>query len=156
MTDAGAPVPHPSSSEPPQLAQRLAEAGDISLRMLAGAVGKRTFESLRSELPAAPDAHAVLHRAVLAERVEPEHLLQKGLAAQLEWVARGGRLAQPRLAFRSKRLLARLCAQMVISAIYAVLFLTTLFALKHHDPDWDVYRVLDWLRELGRGMGAGR
>lgn len=138
------------------MAQRLAEAGEISLRLLAGAVGKRTFEALRSQLPAASDAHAVLHQALTAERVEPAQLLQKGLAAQREWVARGGRIAQPRLAFRGKRLLAHLCAQLVVSAIYAALFLTTLFALKYHNPDWDVYRLLTWLRELGSGLWAGR
>lgn len=138
------------------MAQRLAEAGEISLRLLAGAVGKRTFEVLRSRLPTATDAHAVLHQAVAAEQVEPAQLLQKGLAAQREWVARGGRIAKPRLAARGKRLLAQLCAQLVVSAIYAVLFLTTLFALKYHDPDWDVYRLLTWLRELGSGLGAGR
>lgn len=156
MTDTGPSAPAAPSSEPSPTALRLAEAGEISLRLLAGAVGKRTFETLRSQLPTATDVHAVLHQALLAERVEPAQLLQKGLVAQREWVARGGRIAQPRLAFRGKRLLAQLCAQLVVTAIYAALFLATLFALKYRDPDWDVYRLLTWLRELGSGLGVGR
>ena len=130
------------------MAQRLAEAGEISVRLVAGAVGKRTFETLRSQLPAAADQHALLHQAVTAEPVEPASLLAKALAAQRDWVARGARVAPVRLAFRGKRLLAQLCAQLVISAIYAVLLLTVLLALKYHNDTWDVYRLLAW----GRGL----
>lgn len=130
------------------MAQRLAEAGEISVRLLANAVGKRTFETLRSQLPTASDPHAVLHQVVAAEPAEPASLLAKALAAQRDWVARGGRVAPVRLAFRGKRLLAQLCAQLVISAIYAALFLTALFALKYHNETWDVYRLLAWGREL--------
>jgi len=148
MNDSGAPVPVGPGSVPPSMAKRLAEAGEISLRLLAGAVGKRTFETLRNQLPAATDQHAVLHQAVTAEPVEPTSLLGKALAAQRDWVGRGGRVAPVRLAFRGKRLLAQLCAQLVISAIYATLFLTALLALRYHNDAWDVYRLLAWGRDL--------
>lgn len=130
------------------MAQRLAEAGEISVRLLAGVVGKRTFEALRSQLPAANDPHALLHRLVTASPAEPATLLARALPAQCDWVVRGGRVAPVRLAFRGKSLLAQLCAQLVISAIYAALFLTAMFALKYHNDAWDVYRLLAWGREL--------
>lgn len=132
------PVPNP----------QLAEAAAVSLRLLSGTVSKRTLDQLRQQLPQSPDPRATLHAAVLAEPVDEKVLLAKALSTQREWIARGGRWRGPSFGFRAKSLLARLCAQLVVTLLYALLFVATLLALKYRDPDWDLYRLLAWGREL--------
>lgn len=139
-TPANAPATSPSSP--------LAEAAAVSLRLLAGTVSKRTLDQLRQQLPQSPDPRAAIHAAVLAEPVDEKLLLTKALSTQREWIARGGRWRGPSLGFRAKSLLARLCAQLVVTALYLLLFVVALLALKYRDPDWDLYRLLTWGREL--------
>lgn len=141
------PSASPPGASAPGNAQ-LAEAAAVSLRLLAGTVSKRTFEQLRQTLPQSPDPRAALHAAVLAEPVDEKLLLGKALAVQREWIARGGRWRGPSFGFRAKSLLARLCAQLVVTLLYLLLFVAALLALKYRDADWDLYRLLTWGREL--------
>jgi len=142
-----APSPSPVGSSPPGNPQ-LAEAATVSLRLMAGTVSKRVLEQLRQSLPQSEDPRAALHAAVLAEPVDEKQLLGKALAVQREWIARGGRWRGPSFGFRAKSLLARLCAQLVVTLLYLLLFVAALLALKYRDADWDLYRLLTWGREL--------
>jgi len=36
----------------------------------------------------------------------------------------------------------------VVTALYLLLFVVALLALKYRDPDWDLYRLLAWGRDL--------
>ena len=144
------PMPAPASPTPASLAPnpQLAEAAAVSLRLLSGTVSKRALDQLRQQLPQSPDPRAAIHAAVLAEPVDEKVLLTKALSTQREWIARGGRWRGPSLGFRAKSLLARLCAQLVVTALYLLLFVAALLDLKYWDPDWDLYRLLAWGREL--------
>lgn len=141
------PAAAPAGAIPPGNPQ-FAEAAAVSLRLLAGTVSKRTFEHLRQTLPQSSDPRAALHAAVLAEPVDEKLLLGKALNVQREWIARGGRWRGPSFGFRAKSLLARLCAQLIVTLLYLLLFVAALLALKYRDPDWDLYRLLTWGREL--------
>lgn len=141
-----APVVTPSAGGGPN--SPLAEAGAVSLRLLSGTVSKRTLDQLRQQLPQSSDPRAAIHAAVLAEPGDEKLLLAKALSAQREWIARGGRWRGPSLGFRAKSLMARLCAQLVVTVLYLLLFVAALLALKYRDPDWDLYRLLSWGREL--------
>lgn len=136
-------VPPPAGPSP-----QLADAAAVSLRLLSGTVSKRTLDHLRQQLPQSPDPRAAIHAAVLAEPVDEKLLLTKALSTQREWIARGGRWRGPSMGFRAKSLLARLCAQLVVTALYLLLFVVALLALKYRDPDWDLYRLLAWGRDL--------
>lgn len=147
------------SATPPDLAQPadvLGAVSAVSLRLLAGAVPKRTMEQLQRTLR---QSHAefpwqVVTQAVLSEPVDPQQLVQQGLAAQRDWILRGGReTPRPQVGARAKGLLARLCAQLVFGALYTVVILAILLLLKHKLPELDIYRVLDWIRSLAGAAG---
>lgn len=145
---SGHPVSSGSVASAGDDGRLLADAGAISLRLMAGAVSRRTFDQLRPVVHQGGDVQGVIQAAILGEAVDSKQMLAKAAAAQREWILRGGRTRGPSLGFRAKSLLARLCAQLIISALYAVLVLTALLLLKHHDASWDLYRVLPWFQGL--------
>jgi len=146
------------SPTPPDLARpddTLRAVADTSLRLLAGAVQKRTMEQLKRTLQQSPAEYPwqVVTQAVLAEPVDPQQLVQRGLQAQRDWILRGGRETPgPGLAHHAKGLLARLCAQLIFGALYAVVILAILLLLKFKFPGFDIYRVLTWFQQV---FGAG-
>lgn len=139
---------------PPDLAQpddTLQAVGAVSLRLLAGAVPKRTMEQLQRTVQQSPSEYPwqAVTQAVLAEPVEPQRLVQQGLQAQRDWILRGGReKPPPPIAQRTKGFVARLCAQLVFGLIYALVVVVALLLLKYKMPDFDIYRLLTWCQDL--------
>lgn len=142
------------SPTPPDLAQpddTLQAVADVSLRLMAGAVSKRTMEQLQRTVQQTPTEFPwqVVTQAVLAEPVDAQRLVQQGLQAQRDWILRGGREAPGRpLSYKAKSLLARICAQLIFVAIYTVVVVVALLLLKHKLPDFDIYRILTWVQGL--------
>jgi hypothetical protein len=151
------PTP-PDPQLPPDLARpddTLTAVAGTSLRLMAGAVSKRTMEQLQRTLQASPAEFPwqVVTQAVLAEPVDEQRLVQQGLVAQRDWILRGGRETRgPSLGHRTKGLLARLCAQLIFGAVYAIVIVVLLLLLKHKFPGFDIYRVLTWFQQT---FGAG-
>jgi hypothetical protein len=119
-----------------------------SLRLMAGVVPKATLDRLRK---GAMDAGAeypweTTTRAILADAVDPQRLVQQGLVAQRDWVLRGGREnPKPSIGRKAKGLLARLCAQLIFGALFAAVLVIGLVAVKYQWPAFDIYVAVDWL-----------
>lgn len=145
------------TATPPDLGRAddtLRAVADASLRLMAGAVSKRTMEQLKRTLQQSPAEFPwqVVTQAVLAEPVDPQRLVQQGLVAQRDWIVRGGRETPgPGVAHHAKSFLARICAQLIFGVIYAVVIITILLILKHQMPGFDIYRVLAWFQHLFGG-----
>ena len=137
-------VASPDPGRPEEVHDAVAHA---SLRLLAGAVPKATLERLRREAKAAAAEYPweAATRALLADVVEPGQLVQRGLAAQRDWILRGGReTPKPGLGVRTKGLFARLAAQLVFGLLYGVVVVVGLVALKYKHPSIDIYVAVDW------------
>jgi hypothetical protein len=135
----------PDPGHPEEVHDAVAHA---SLRLLAGAVPKATFERLRRDAKTAGAEYPweAATRALLADPVEPGQLVQRGLAAQRDWILRGGReTPRPGLGARTKGLLARLAAQLVFGLLYTVVVVAVLVVLTYKHPSIDVYVAVDWL-----------
>jgi hypothetical protein len=145
------------TSTPPDLDRpddTVTAVAGVALRLMAGTVSKRTMEQLRRTLQQTPAEFPwqVVTQAVLAEPVDEQRLVQQGLAAQRDWIMRGGRETPgPGIGHRAKGLLARLCAQLIFGAIYAVVIIAILLLLKLRMPGFDIYRVLTWFQQLFGG-----
>ena len=139
---------------PPDLEQpddTLQAVGAVSLRLMAGAVSKRTMEQLQRTVQQSPTEFPwqVVTQAVLAEPVDPQKLVQQGLQAQRDWIVRGGReRPAPPLSQRAKGLLARFVAQLIFCSIWALVVVVLLLLLKYKLPDFDIYRILGWFTDL--------
>lgn len=136
----------PDPGRPEEVHDAVAHA---ALRLLAGAVPRATLERVKREVEKAGAAYPweAATRALLAEPVEPQQLVQQGLAAQRDWILRGGREApKPGLARKAKGFFARLLAQLVFGVLYAVVIAAVLVLLKFQNPAIDLYIAVDWLR----------
>ena len=142
------------SETPPDLTeaeQTLRAVSDVSLRLLAGTVSKQKMEQLRRtvEQSTAEFPWQIVTQAVLAEEVAPQRLVQQGLAAQRDWILRGGRTAKgPSITHRTKGFVARLTAQLIFFVIFLVVIVAALLVLKFKLPDFDIYRILTWIEGL--------
>jgi hypothetical protein len=135
----------PDPGRPEEVHDAVAHA---SLRLLAGAVPKATMDRLRRDAKASGAEYPweAATRALLADPAEPGQLVQRGLAAQRDWILRGGRETPgPGLAARTKGLFARLAAQLVFGLLYAVVVVVGLIVLKHIRPSLDIYIAVPWL-----------
>lgn len=122
----------------------------VSLRLLAGAVPKRTLEALKRTVLSSSEEYPwqAVNKVVLGDPVDPSELAQRGLRAQRDWILRGGRSDPgPSLSVRSKTIVAKLLVQTVLLTIYLIIATAILIGLKHKWPDFDIYRVLSWLYE---------
>lgn len=142
------------SETPPDLLKpedTLLAVSAVSLRLISGSVSKRTLEQLKRTVEQSPAEYPwqVVTQAVLAEPVEPQRLVQQGLQAQRDWIVRGGRETPSRpLTHKAKGFMAKLCAQAIFFVIYTLVVVVALLLLKYKLPDVDIYRVLDWMRQL--------
>ena len=147
------------SDQAPNLEQPdevLRAVGDASLRLMAGAVPKTRMEQLRRTVEQSPADYPwqVVTQAILAEDVDEQRLVQQALAAQRDWILRGGRTAKgPSLRHRTKGLFARLLAQLIFATIFAAVLVLGLLLLKYK-ADFDIYRILVWAQELFGGLPA--
>lgn len=146
-----APPTHPSGSEGPQPHETVAAVGAVSLRLLAGAVPKRTMEQLQRTVQQSSGEYPwrVVTQAVLADPVDEHALVQQGLKAQRDWIVRGGReRPAPPVSHRAKRFVARLVAQTIFCAVWTLVVIAVLLLLKHKLPEIDIYRLLGWIEDL--------
>lgn len=135
----------PDPGRPDEVEAAVAQA---SLRLLAGAVPKATLERLRRSAQEAGAEYPweAVTRAILAESVDAQRLVQQGLNAQRDWVLRGGREnPKPGIGFKAKGLLARLCAQLLFGALFAAVLVAGLVLAKYKWPAFDIYVAVDWL-----------
>ena len=138
------------SDTPPDLTQpeeALRAVGDVSLRLMAGAVSKPKMAQLRLTVEGHADEYPwqTVTQAVLSEDVDPQRLVQQGLAAHRDWILRGGRVAKgPSLTRRAKGLLARLVAQLIFAVLFTTVILIALVTLQIK-LGWDIYAVWPWL-----------
>jgi hypothetical protein len=140
------------TSTPPDLApdNTVDAVARANLRLMAGAVSKRTMEQLQRTLQQNPSEFPwqVVTQALLAEPVDEQRLVQQALVAQRDWIVRGGReTPRPGLGHRAKSLLARLCAQLIFGVVYAIVIVVLLLLLEHLNPDLDISRVLRWFQQ---------
>ena len=144
------PLPPGSGPDPARADDTLDAVARANLRLMAGTVSKRTMEQLRRTLEASPSEFPwqVVTQALLAEPVDEQRLVQQALVAQRDWIVRGGReTPRPGLGHRTKGFFARLCAQLIFGAIYAVVIVVLLLLLKHLRPELDIYRPLAWIQQ---------
>ena len=141
------------SETPPALTeadQTLRAVSDVSLRLMAGSVSKPKMAQLRVtvESEAGEYPWQSVTQSVLSEEVDPQRLVQQGLAAQRDWILRGGRVAKgPSVTRRAKGLLARLVAQLIIAALFTAMVLVALVILQIK-LGWDLYAVWPWIQSL--------
>ena len=141
------------SETPPDLTeadQTLRAVSDVSLRLLAGSVSKPKMAQLRVtvESEAGEYPWQSVTQSVLSEEVDPQRLVQQGLAALRDWFLRGGRVAKgPSVTRRAKGLLARLVAQLIIAALFTAMVLVALVILQIK-LGWDLYAVWPWIQSL--------
>jgi len=143
VPDAGAP----DLDDPEQL---LRAVQDVSLRLLAGGVSASTMSQLQRMLRdnVGDFPWREVTARVLAEPVDQQRLVQQGLAAQRDWIWRGGRERPgPSLGRRAKGLLAKICAQTIFLTIWAAVLVIALIVLKH-GTGFDVYDGLEWLYQM--------
>ena len=141
------------SETPPDLTeadQTLRAVSDVSLRLMAGSVSKPKMAQLRVtvESEAGEYPWQSVTQSVLSEEVDPQRRVQQGLAAQRDWILRGGRVAKgPSVTRRAKGLLARLVAQLIIAALFTAMVLVALVILQIK-LGWDLYAVWPWIQSL--------
>lgn len=138
-----APAPAESGAGDP-----LTAAAAVSLRLLAGAVPKRTLDGLQRTVQQSPSEYPwqVVTRVVLAEPVDDRRLLEQGLRAQRDWILRGGRETPGKpISVHAKTFVAKVVAQLIFVGVYTVVIVVLLLLLKHRWPEVDIYRALDWL-----------
>ena len=131
------------------------QLGEASLRLLAGVVPAGTMAELRGEIMSSPEAFPwkAVNERILADPVDAAQLTQAGLRGQRDWILRTGRpQARPptrrrSMKVRTKSLVAYLIVRSVFFVVYAAALIVVLILLKHHWSWFDIYSVLDWLRD---------
>ena len=144
--------------EPEQQAQDpiLRQVGEANLRLMAGEVSKPKLAQLKISAQANESEYPwqQITEAILSEDVDRQRLVQRGLAAQRDWVLRGGRVERgPTMTRRAKGFVARLAAQLIFALIFLVVVVVGLLLLEYRFPAWDIDRLLDMALDL---FGAER
>lgn len=141
------------SETPPDLTegeQTLRAVSDVSLRLMAGAVSKPKMAQLRVTVEGNENEYPwqAVTQSVLSEEVDEQRLVQQALAAQRDWILRGGRTAKgPSITRRAKGLLARFVAQLIFAVIFTAIILVALVVLEIK-LGWNLYDVWPWILGL--------
>lgn len=128
--------------------------GEVSLRMMANAISKRTHGQVSSLIASAGDEYPwqLVVDAVLAEPVASDDLLARGLRAQRDWFARTGTPTGARVGraarVAGKSALAFVLSRLIFFVIYTLAVIVLLVLAKQHWAGCDIYRLLDWLRDV--------
>lgn len=153
MTDAPQqPTPPASPGDDPVLRR----VGEANLRLMAGEVSKPKLAQLKITAQASEAEYPwqQITDAILSEEVDEQRLVQRGLAAQRDWVLRGGRVERgPTVTRRAKGFFARLAAQLIFALIFVVVVIVGLLLLEYRFPAWDIDWLLDQTLAL---LGAER
>ena len=131
--------------------QALKAVSEASLRLMAGAVSKPKLAQLKitAQENEAEYPWQVITQAILSEEVEGQRLVQQGLAAQRDWILRGGRVAKgPSVTHRAKGFVARMTAQLIFAVIFLIVVVVGLLLLEYKFPAWDIDWLLDKTLEL--------
>lgn len=123
---------------------------EVALRLLAGGVSRATISQLQRMMRENVGDYPwqEVTRRILAEDVDAQTLVQRGLTAQRDWIWRGGRETPgPSLSHRTKGFFAKLVAQTIFLLIWAVVLVAGLLLLKHL-TGIEIYAALDWLYSL--------
>ncbi|MEZ5965293.1 MAG: hypothetical protein R3F56_15780 [Planctomycetota bacterium] len=133
------------------LAQRV---GEVSLRMMANAIPRKTQDRVRALMAEASQDYPWQRvvDTVLAEPVDEQDLLGRGLRAQRDWFARASVTATARagraVRVAGKTALAYAISRVIFFTLYTATVILVLVLAKHHWPQFDIYRILDWLRSV--------
>jgi hypothetical protein len=132
----------------------LDRVGAVALRMMAGAVSPATRRSLQQRVRGAPSYpwEAVVD-TVLADPVDEVRLLERGLAAQRDWVV--GSAKAPlgrRLRQRGRSAVAWLLSRVIFFALYTAAAIVLLVLVRWRWPDLDIYVLGEWLRRVFPGV----
>jgi hypothetical protein len=147
MTSQPPPADAPEPAPPDET---LAAIGGVSLRLMAGAVPRRTMDALKRTVLSSPDEYPwrAVNRVVLEAPVDEQDLAQRGLKAQRDWILRGGRENPGKsLSVHAKTWIAKLLTQLIFLTAYSLVVVVLLLILKHKWPTADIYRLLAWTYE---------
>ncbi|MHC4514477.1 MAG: hypothetical protein ACYS5W_12335 [Planctomycetota bacterium] len=129
------------------------EISELSLRLMAGAVSRRTMKDLQRMVERSRDTYpwdAVLDRA-LADPVDQHELVNRGLRAQRDWVGRGGRTNSAKsgksVKLQAKTFMAALVAKILFGVVYTLVLVFLLVLLEQIWPHLDISRILGFLQE---------
>lgn len=125
---------------------------ECSLRLMAGMVPARTLEEIRGDMAAKRDGYPweeVVDR-ILRDPVDRRRLLERGLRAQRDWIARGGadrgrRMRRVRTA--GKRFLAYLLSRAIFFVLYTVAVVVLLVLVQSKWPELNIYRIPELVRQ---------
>ena len=135
----------------------LARVGEVSLRMMAGAIPKRTQERIQKLMAANADTYPwqEVVDAVMADEPGAD-LVERGLRGQRDWFARAAVPATARAGraarVAGKTALAYVLSQAIFFAIYTGAVVFVLNLAKHHWPAFDIYAPLEWARSVAPGV----
>lgn len=136
----------------------VARVAEVSLRMMANAVSRRTIDRARAVIAAEPDEYPWerVVDTVLAEPVDTDELLSRGLRAQRDWFARTSVSTTARVGraarVAGKTALAYVLSRAIFFVVYTVAVIALLLIAKQHWPWADIYRILEWLRDVLPGV----
>ena len=124
---------------------------ETSARLMAGEVTRSTMKELQKTVRATTDDYPwqpVVDR-ILGDPVDTEKLVTKALRGQRDWIVRGGRETPGKgVRHHAKSFVARIIARLIFLAVLIPLFVALLVLVKYKWPELDIYRILDWLREV--------
>jgi len=141
--------------------EALRAVSEASLRLMAGTVSKPKLAQLKITAQDHEDHYPweKITQAILADEVDGQHLVKRGLSAQRDWVLRGGRVQKgPSVGYRTKGFFARLAAQLIFGVVFLVVVVVGLLLLEYKYPAWDIDWLLDTALDLlgqpPRGSGG--
>ena len=127
------------------------QLGEVSLRLLAGAVPGKAFGDARRIIERSGGGYPweEVNQRVIEDDLEEAQLIRQGLQAQRDWILRGGAPGRKRksLKARGKGFVAFVLSRLIFFVFYTVAVVVLLVMLKHHWPQIDVYVALEWLRD---------
>ena len=134
------------------LVHRVSEA---SLRLMAGLVPRQTVQALQQRVRENEQTYPweeVVDK-VLNEPVDDQRLVQQGLRAQRDWLLRAGtRAPGTSVSMRGKVALAFFLSRLLFFGLFTVALVVLLMLIKARWPAIDIYRPLEWLRDVLPGV----
>ena len=131
------------------------EISELSLRLMGGAVSRRTMKELQRIVDKSGSAYpweAVLDRA-LEDAVDHNELVDRGLRAQRDWVLRGGRKNPgKRVGTHAKMFMAKLVAKGLFLVLYTLALVGLLVLIEQMWPHLDISNILYFLQEKLPGL----
>lgn len=131
------------------------EISELSLRLMAGSVSRRTMKDLQRIVEKSGQAYpwdAVLDRA-LEDPVDQHDLVSRGLRAQRDWVFRGGRTNPGKgVRVKAKTFLAALVVKLLFFVLYTLALVCLLVLVEQIWPDMDISRILHFLQDKLPGL----